>query len=193
MNIFWFRRDLRIEDNCALSDLVRLGSYGAIYIHDTSIMAGNDFSYMHLDFINDSLKKLSKDFRLQDGHLNIFTGAAVDVFNELIGEYNILNVYSNQETGNGVTRARDEKLKDFFIKNRVEWSTYQNNGVIDGLNNRDGWSSSWNKEMLKPIIVKPSISESKKLNIKFSGHNQINNIVEHVDYEKSTLEELPRD
>ena len=184
INIFWFRRDLRIEDNCALSDLVRLGSYGAIYIHDTSIIASNDFSRMHLDFINDSLKELSKDFRSQDGHLNIFTGAAVDIFNELIGEYNILNVYSNQDTGNGVTRARDEKLKDLFIKNRVEWSTYQNNGVIDGLNNRDGWSSSWNKEMLKPIITKPSISESKKLNVKFSGYNQINNIVEHVDYEK---------
>ena len=84
INIFWFRRDLRIEDNCALGDLVRLGSYGAIYIHDTSVIAGNDFSRMHLDFINDSLKELSKDFRSQDGHLNIFTGAAVDIFNELI-------------------------------------------------------------------------------------------------------------
>lgn len=184
INIFWFRRDLRIEDNRALSDLVRLGSYSAIYIHDTSIIAGNDFSSIHLDFINDSLKELYNDFRSQNGHLNIFTGTAVDIFNGLIEEYNILNVYSNQETGNSITRTRDENVRGFFIENRVDWSTYQNNGVIDGLNNRDGWSSCWNKEMSKKIIARPNISESKKLNMKLSTHNQINKIVEHIDYKK---------
>ena len=184
MNIFWFRRDLRIEDNRALRDLIRLGSYSAIYIHDTSIVAGNDFTRIHLDFINDSLEELSSYFRSQNGHLNIFTGAAVEIFNELTEKYNILNVHSNQETGNRITRVRDEKLRNLFIQNRVEWSIYQNNGVIDGLKNRDGWSSSWNKEMSKTITAKPSISKSKKLNIKNSGQNLINEIVEHVDYEK---------
>ena len=72
MNIFWFRRDLRLGDNRALSDLAKFEECGAVYIHDASLQSQDDFSSLHRDFIDESLNDLSKIFIDCGGFLNIY-------------------------------------------------------------------------------------------------------------------------
>ena len=55
MNIFWFRRDLRLGDNRAFYELAKFEDCGAIYIHDVILQSQDDFSSLHRDFIDESL------------------------------------------------------------------------------------------------------------------------------------------
>ena len=71
MNIFWFRRDLRLGDNRAFYELTQFEDCGAIYIHDATLQSQDDFSSLHRDFIDESLDDLSKNFIDCGGFLNI--------------------------------------------------------------------------------------------------------------------------
>ena len=62
MNIFWFRRDLRLGDNRAFYELAKFEDCGAIYIHDVILQSQDDFSSLHRDFIDESLEDLSKKY-----------------------------------------------------------------------------------------------------------------------------------
>ena len=152
MNIFWFRRDLRLGDNRSLSDIAKLDEWAAIYIHDVFLQSQDDFSSLHRDFIDESLEDLSKNFKKFGGFLNIYEGDSGSIFSSLINKYNIQRVYSNSEVGSKSIRDRDLALGKLFKSQKVQWLIYQNNGVVGQLKNRDGWSEKWNKEMYKPIV-----------------------------------------
>mgnify|MGYP003682421999 CR=1 FL=1 len=55
LTVFWFRRDLRLSDNLALTIASQYDNIAAIYIYDPEIILKPDFSYLHFDFIHDSL------------------------------------------------------------------------------------------------------------------------------------------
>ena len=184
MNIFWFRRDLRLGDNRALSDLVKYNPCSAIYIHDVELQLQDDFSGIHRDFINESLKDLSKRFLESGGFLNVYEGNSIEIFNELINNYNVKLVYTSSEIGTNPIRNRDKRLNELFKKHRVEWLVYQNNGVVDGLRNRDGWSGKWNKEMYRPVLEDANVSSTKVLTIDKPINNLSNSKIYKVNYQK---------
>ena len=184
MNIFWFRRDLRLGDNRALSDLVKYNPCSAIYIHDVALQLQDDFSGIHRDFINESLKDLSKRFLESGGFLNVYEGNSIEIFNELINKYNVKLVYTSSEIGTNPIRNRDKRLNEIFKKHRVKWLVYQNNGVVDGLRNRDGWSGKWNKEMYRPVLEDANVSSTKILTIDNPINNLSNSKIYKVNYQK---------
>ena len=96
-NLFWFRHDLRVNDNIALYNCSKKEKSAAVYIYDSNIINSNNFSSLHLDFINDSLNDLSIKFKKQNSHLNIFHGESVKVLKSLINSYSIKDIYSHYE------------------------------------------------------------------------------------------------
>ena len=184
MNIFWFRRDLRLGDNRAFYELAQFEEIGAVYIHDVTLQSQDDFSSLHRDFIDESLNNLSKNFIDCGGFLNIYEGESVKIFSSLINSYNIQRVYTNSEIGSKPIRDRDLSLEKLFKSHRVKWLVYQNNGVVGHLNNRNGWSEKWNKKMYKPIVQKVNPSKTKRLDIDRSEIGFNKSIIYNVDHQK---------
>ena len=163
INLYWLRNDLRLLDNQALSYAALKSDVAAIYIYDPKIIKSEDFSFFHLDFINDSLEELSNNFTVQGSALNIFHNEPIEVFREIAEIFKIKTVISYHDIRNYATYLRDHELSEYFASKNIQWKRFQNNGVIDGLKNRDGWSKHWNIEMNKNILKKPNISRFKKL------------------------------
>ena len=184
MNIFWFRRDLRLGDNRSLSDIAKLDEWAAIYIHDVFLQSQDDFSSLHRDFIDESLEDLSKNFKKCGGFLNIYEGDSGSIFSSLINKYNIQRVYSNSEIGSKSIRDRDLALGKLFKSQNVQWLIYQNNGVVGQLKSRDGWSEKWNKEMYKPIVQDVNVSKTIKLKIDGLGGVYTRRKIYKVDHQK---------
>jgi deoxyribodipyrimidine photo-lyase len=90
MNIFWFRRDLRLSDNPGLVKAVRAGIVIPIYIHDESCesLGGASSVWLHhaLEDLNASL----------DNKLNFFMGSAVKVIDTIVSSHSIDGVYWNR-------------------------------------------------------------------------------------------------
>ena len=84
---------MRFLDNAALSLAASKEEVTALYIYDPKIIKSEDFSSLHLDFINDSLEELSVSF-LKEGiaFLNIFHNHSIEVFREISKTFKVESV-----------------------------------------------------------------------------------------------------
>ena len=130
VNVFWFRRDLRINDNTGLN--IALASKNpliGIFIFDHKItlkLPSNDarisFIYKHLNKINNSLKKVNSS-------LLILKGTPIEVFLDLIKNYEIDKVYSNIDyEPYGIDR--DAKITSLLELNQIKHFQYKDHVVF---------------------------------------------------------------
>jgi deoxyribodipyrimidine photo-lyase len=94
MNIFWFRRDLRLEDNTALANA--LSSNNAIlpiFIFDDHILNKLPANDPRVNFIYDRLKKLNNSLSFHKSGIKIFRGNVLEIWNQLLLDYKIEEVF----------------------------------------------------------------------------------------------------
>ncbi len=154
-SIIWFRYDLRLNDNEAFVNASKFDACLPIFILDTNFLNLQTNSNFHMSFLNDSLIDLSSKLESLGAKLNFFRGETVEVFNFLISEYSIKNVYSNRIIKNSFFTNLDKTMYNFFLTNDVNW--IQSNQFGIQLNNRVRgiWSSEWNKFVSSPLAEKP--------------------------------------
>ena len=120
MNIFWFRRDLILEDNTALANA--LSSNNAtlpIFIFDDHILNKLPENDPRVNFIYDRLKKLNNSLSYHKSGIKIFRGNVLEIWNQLLLDYKIEEVFFNHDY-EPYARKRD---KDVF-------NLLKNSGVI---------------------------------------------------------------
>ncbi len=153
INIIWFKRDLRLLDHAPLRFAIDDGlPVLLIYIFEPSVMNYDDSDVRHWRFVHESLMdmkaKLDK-FQLQ---LSIYTDEVIPVFEKLHALFNVQNLLSHQEIGNGITYQRDKDVLTFSLKNKWNWIEFPTNGIVRKLKSRKEWNDRWTKRMTAPII-----------------------------------------
>ncbi len=96
--IFWFRRDLRLEDNVGLFHALQ-SKYPvvALFIFDTSILEKLPKNDARVGFIHESLSKINKKLEEIGSSLLIKKGKTLDVWQEIIQEFNVKAVFINKD------------------------------------------------------------------------------------------------
>ena len=155
INIFWFKRDLRINDNPALSQACRENFVLPLYIFEPELWEEPDLSYRHYIFLKEALIDLKKQLQTIGTNLVVLTGSAVDIFDSLNTQLQINKIFSHQETWNLWTYNRDKGVKSWARDNKVTWIESINNGVVRNLDNRNGWSKRWYASISAPITAVP--------------------------------------
>jgi deoxyribodipyrimidine photo-lyase len=98
VNIFWFRRDLRLEDNTALYQALDSGlSVLPLFIFDTNITAELVRDDPRVSFINDSLKKINATLNESGSSVYVLKGDPVSVWKKLVNEFEIDSVFINKD------------------------------------------------------------------------------------------------
>ena len=165
MQIVWFKRDLRVEDNKALIDALKYShEILPLYIIEPDLWGMPGLGLKHYLFLQESLAELNQELEKIGQRLIIKTGDVVEILHKLKQEYDFKNLFSHQETWSGHTYERDKKVKIWCKANNIKWHEPKQNGVIRCLKNRDGWADKWYESMKKPILPKPK--SLKSLNIK---------------------------
>lgn len=156
MQIVWFKRDLRVTDHEPLTQASQRGQVLPLYIFEPDLWKQPDMSRRHFLFLKDCLKDLDQDLRKLGHPLVIRIGDAITIFETLVKNHGVQGVWSHNETGNTWTYERDKALKKWLRDKQIPWHSFQNNGVIRGLKNRDGWAGHWARHMKKPVVAPPS-------------------------------------
>ena len=91
--IFWFRQDLRLEDNLGLYEAGEKGDVMAVYIFDEDNNKDFKMGAASRWWLHHSLSKLNQKL---DNKLNIYNGNSRDLILKLVKENNIDNVYWNR-------------------------------------------------------------------------------------------------
>jgi deoxyribodipyrimidine photo-lyase len=98
INIFWFRRDLRLEDNTALEEALSTGlPVLPLFIFDNNITEELACDDARVSFIYDTLATLNKELKNWGSSLFVKKGDPVKVWQELIESFDINSVYVNKD------------------------------------------------------------------------------------------------
>ncbi|MBN7815382.1 cryptochrome/photolyase family protein [Algoriphagus pacificus] len=99
ITIFWFRRDLRLEDNTALYyALQQEENILPLFIFDRNILDDlEDKADARVEFIHDQIKKIKSDLEDKGSTLLVKYGKPEEVYEELFREFNIQAIYTNRD------------------------------------------------------------------------------------------------
>ena len=131
VNVFWFRRDLRLNDNLGLNAaLLSKNPVLCIFIFDNKITCNLPKDDARISFIYKNLKKINKKLSFANSSLLIKKGNPPDVFNELIKVYDIENVYSNVDY-EPYAIDRDCKVSSFLALNKINHLQFKDQVVFE--------------------------------------------------------------
>lgn len=128
--IFWFRRDLRLEDNHGLFEVLKnYKNVLPIFIFDPEILeklpkddARVNFIYNQLKDLNDSLDTNQK--------INTYYDRPSQVFNQLISEFPIEAVYTNHDY-EPYAIARDNTVSDILSQKNIAFKSFKDQVIFE--------------------------------------------------------------
>ena len=141
INIFWFRRDLRIDDNSGLYYAINSGrKILPVFIFDQGILNDlEDKSDARVTYLYNRLTELNKQLSKYHSKISMFYGDPLSVFKSLKNTYNVKAVYSNEDY-EPYAISRDVRVKDFLNYNGIEFHQYKDHVIFhkgDVLNKSD--------------------------------------------------------
>ena len=129
-NIFWFRRDLRLDDNIGLNSALSSGNpVLGIFIFDEDIIENLPNDDARISFIYQKLEEINKRLNNVNSSLLVIKGKPINVFNNLIKEYEIENLYSNLDY-EPYAIDRDKKISDLLKKNKIHHFQYKDQVIF---------------------------------------------------------------
>lgn len=130
--VFWFRRDLRLEDNIGFNHALASGfPVLPIFIFDKNILeALENKNDRRVDYIHQALSAINKELGEQQSKLNTFYGVPLDVFKELSDKYDIQSVFCNRDY-EPKTIARDTEIYTFLATQNVPFKAFKDQVIFD--------------------------------------------------------------
>ena len=132
VTVFWFRRDLRLDDNVGLHEALK-GDHAVlpIFIFDSDILEKLPEDDARVTFIHDTLQDIQST--LKEKHkssIAMFHGKPIDIFKHLVDSYDIGSVYTNHDY-EPYAKARDEKVASFLSEKHIEFKTFKDQVVFE--------------------------------------------------------------
>ena len=192
--IFWFRRDLRLDDNHGLyRALKESSSVVPIFIYDSDItdkIIDNDHRLKH---IFNSVEKLNLDLKKLNKKIFTFKGKPLEIFKSLIRNNKISKVYYNKDY-EPYALKRDNSIKNLLIKNAISFEGFKDQVIFEEVEvtKDDGkpyvvytpyskkWLEKFSKEQIKNYKSENLLE--RMVNSDFFNHDDIK-----LKFSKTTL------
>jgi len=132
VSIFWFRRDLRFEDNHALFEATKSETQILpLFIFNTDILSQlEDKNDRRVDFVYQVLTDLQNKLLPLGRSLCIRTGKPLDIFKTLLEEYNVKAVYTNSDYEQSAI-ARDKEIEAFLSTNSIRFLSFKDQVIFE--------------------------------------------------------------
>ena len=129
--VFWFRRDLRLEDNVALSNALKSGGkILPVFIFDEEIIDNLPKDDARVSFIYQTLHQLDRALKKEKSSLLIKKGNPLKIWKSLIAEHNITAVYANKDYEPYAIK-RDQQVEAFLSSNNVDFYGYKDQVIFE--------------------------------------------------------------
>ena len=131
MVIFWFRRDLRLDDNHALFKALKSGyDVLPIFIFDSNITNKLNQNDHRLNYINNVLDGLNKRLSENKKKIYIYKGDPIEIISKLIIKLKIKEIYLNKDY-EPYARDRDDKIEKLCVANNVSYNSFKDHVIFE--------------------------------------------------------------
>lgn len=187
ISLFWFRRDLRLEDNTGLFYACQQEkNVLPLFIFDRNILDKlEDKDDARVTFIHDQVQKLSSELQHFGSSMLVKYGNPLEVYRELLETYDIQVVYTNRDY-EPYAQKRDAEVAALLKENGIQFLDFKDQVIFekDEILNGSGeyykvftpYSRAWmerfqksNIQLLKLDIRKNSFFQTGKLPIPSLG------------------------
>jgi deoxyribodipyrimidine photo-lyase len=131
MILFWFRRDLRLEDNAGLYEALNTdGGVLPVFIFDKNILSELPENDARVTFIHKLLTDINTELEKDKKSLAVFHDDPEAVFTKLIKENDITAVYTNHDY-EPYALKRDKATHELLSRNGVEFKTFKDQVIFE--------------------------------------------------------------
>lgn len=132
ISIFWFRRDLRLNDNHGLFQALSSDTpVLPIFIFDKNILDKLDRPVdLRVQFIHESLEGMNSELLQIGSGLSVFYSTPKEIFEKLLATYDIENVYTNHDY-EPYAHERDEVVSSLLTSSGVGFKTFKDQVVFE--------------------------------------------------------------
>lgn len=194
ISVYWFRRDLRLEDNVGLCKALE-SEYPVlpIFIFDTHILEQfEDKRDRRVDYIHQALSHINYQLKDLQSTLKTFIGNPKDIFHALSENYDIQAVYCNRDYEPYAIK-RDTEIYNLFKAQNISFKAFKDQVIFDKKDvlKKDGttytvytpYAKKW-KEFLSEDDYKPAKTDlSNFLKQDFKNIHSL----EDINFEKTDM------
>jgi deoxyribodipyrimidine photo-lyase len=149
-SLWWIKRDIRLDDNPALlAALARSQSLLPLYVLEPSLWTADDASALQLAAVLQALQGLRQGLQARGSQLALFEGECLAVFEQLHSLFPFEAIFACEETGNGLSYARDRAIARWCRERGITWVELPQSGVIRRLKDRDERSAIASARLLE--------------------------------------------
>lgn len=132
VSFFWFRRDLRLQDNAGLYHALK-GEYPVVplFIFDREILDElEDRKDARVEFIHDTIRELREELKAMGSSMVVRYGRPLEIWPELLNEYEVGAVYANRDW-EPYARERDGKVEGLLKSRDIPFHTYKDHVIFE--------------------------------------------------------------
>lgn len=132
VSVFWFRRDLRLDDNAGLSQALSSGyPVLPVFIFDPAILKRfEDKKDRRVDYIHQALSTINSSLKISNTGLHTFHEHPLKVYQRLAEQYDIQGVYCNRDYEPKAIE-RDTEMYEFFKKKGIPFRAFKDQVIFD--------------------------------------------------------------
>ena len=131
VSIFWFRRDLRLEDNTALFHaLSENENVIPLFIFDEKIINELEKNDPRITFIYDCLEKINNILSKKGASILCLKGSPVAIWEKLIEENEITSVYVNKDY-EPYARERDSEIDNLLRSKGISFKSFKDSVIFE--------------------------------------------------------------
>lgn len=187
--IFWYRRDLRLEDNCGLYHALKeQHNVLPIFIFDQNILEHLPKDDARVSFIHDQLQLIKTKLQQQYGSdLAVHYGDPKEIWKSLLNTYTIKAVYTNHDY-EPYAIQRDQEIADVLSEQNITFKTYKDQVIFEKheIVKGDGnpyvvytpYKNKWKEHFSPALLHNYTIEEHHK------------NFIQNMNFEMMSLENM---
>jgi deoxyribodipyrimidine photo-lyase len=190
VSIFWFRRDLRLDDNVGFLEALK-GDYPVlpIFIFDTEILSKLPKDDSRVTFLFDTLQTMRNQLQEEhDSSIAMFHGKPLEILKELTEDYEVKALYTNRDY-EPYAKKRDTEVASYLLEKEIAFHTYKDQVIFE--------KSEVVKDDGDPYVVytpyknkwKEYFNADMDLNIHYTSQN-IHNVIEHSRLPNLSLSDM---
>ena len=134
--IFWFRRDLRFEDNVGLYHALYQAKLNGqkvlpLFIFDKTILDKlEDKNDRRVDFIHRTIMYMQSELIEKGKSMWVENDQPINVFNAYLKKYKIAGVYTNRDY-EPLAIERDEQIQSLLEKNNITFHSFKDQVIFE--------------------------------------------------------------
>ena len=132
VTVFWFRRDLRLDDNAGFYYALKSGNpVLPVFIFDKAILDKlDDKDDARVTFIYETIEAMEKELQKHGSSMVVLYDTVDGAWKKLTEQYNIAGVYTNHDY-EPYAASRDKSVAEILEKHNIELKTFKDQVIFE--------------------------------------------------------------